>query len=127
VVVNYRGEDAAEALPKVDRIVEVAINENLPLDLAVMNPNAVVSAYANGTFDTVPVRELMVRNILLRFVLIYTIPREALQEGVDDLSQALRDGVLSELPPHRFPLDQIADAHDAVENGAVGKVFVEIP
>jgi NADPH2:quinone reductase len=127
VVVNYREEGAAEALPKVDRIVEVAINQNLPLNLSVMAPNAVVSAYANGTLEEVPVRDLMTRNILLRFVLIYTIPRDALQAAVDDVSQALRESVLTELPAHRFPLDQIADAHDAVENGAVGKVFVEIP
>jgi NADPH:quinone reductase len=127
VVVNYREEDAAEALPKVDRIVEVAINQNLPLDLAVMAPNAVVSAYANGTLGEVPVRDLMARNILLRFVLIYTIPHDALQAAVDEVSEALRQNVLSELPAHRFPLDQIADAHDAVENGAIGKVFVEIP
>src|SRR3954447_7844700 len=127
VVVNYREEDAAEALPKVDRVVEVAINQNLPLDLAVMAPNAVVSAYANGTLAEVPIRDLMTRNILLRFILIYTIPRDALRHAVDETCQALRENVLSELPAHRFPLDRIADAHDAVENGAIGKVFVEIP
>jgi NADPH2:quinone reductase len=92
-----------------------------------MAPNAVVSAYANGTLEEVPVRDLMTRNILLRFVLIYTVPRDALRQAVDDISRALSENVLTELPAHRFPLDQIADAHDAVENGAVGKVFVEIP
>jgi NADPH:quinone reductase len=127
IIVNYREQDAAEALPKVDRIVEVAINQNMALNLAVMAPNAVVSAYANGTLEEVPVRDLMTRNILLRFVLIYTVPRDALRQAVDDVSQALSENVLTELPAHRFHLDQIADAHDAVENGAVGKVFVEIP
>jgi len=127
VVVNYREGNAAEELPKVDRIVEVAINQNLALDLAVMAPNAVVSAYANGTLESVPIRDLMTRNILLRFVLVYTMPPEALQQAVDEVSEALRANVLTELPAHRFPLDRIADAHDAVENGAVGKVFVDIP
>jgi NADPH:quinone reductase len=127
VVVNYREGNPAEQLPKVDRIVDVAINHNLPLNLEVLAANAVVSAYANGTLETVPVRDLMTRNILLRFVLVYTVPREALRQAVDEVSEALRAHVLTELPSHRFPLDQIADAHDAVENGAVGKVFVEIP
>ena len=128
IVVNYREQDAAKELPDdVERVVEVAINQNLPLDLAVLGPNGVVSAYANGTLEQVPVRELMVRNILLRFVLVYTIPDEALRQAVEDTSQALRENVLTELPEHRFPLERIADAHDAVENGAVGKVFVEIP
>jgi NADPH2:quinone reductase len=132
VVVNYREQDAAEAiraaLPDgVNRVVEVAINQNLPLDLAVMAADATLSAYANGTLGDVPIRELMTRNIVLRFVLIYTIPRDALQAAIEDVSAALREGVLSELPEHRFPLERIADAHDAVESGALGKVLVEIP
>jgi NADPH2:quinone reductase len=31
------------------------------------------------------------------------------------------------LPLHRYPLAEIAAAHDAVEAGAVGKVLVDIP
>jgi NADPH2:quinone reductase len=128
VVVNYREQDAAKELPKVDRVVEVAIDQNLPLDLAVMAPNAAVVSYAAGDpLNDVEVRSLMTPNIVLRFVLLYTIPRDALRHAVDEVSQALRENVLTELPAHRFPLEQIADAHDAVENGAVGKVFVEIP
>jgi len=30
------------------------------------------------------------------------------------------------LPIHRFALDDIAAAHDAVEGGAVGKVLVDV-
>jgi NADPH:quinone reductase len=132
VVVNYREEDAAEVIRAtapdgVEHIVEVAVNENLPLDLAVAAPNAVVASYANGTLTDVPVRELMTKNVQLRFVLIYTVPRQALREAVEDVSTALRGEALTELPAHRFPLERIADAHDAVENGVVGKVFVEIP
>jgi NADPH2:quinone reductase len=132
VVVNYREEDAAEAIRAaapngVERIVEVAVDTNLPLDLEVCAPNAVVSSYANGTLSDVPIRQLMTKNIVLRFVLIYTVPRRALRDMVENVNEALRGEVLSELPAHRFPLERIAEAHDAVENGAVGKVFVEIP
>jgi NADPH2:quinone reductase len=28
---------------------------------------------------------------------------------------------------HRFPLERTAEAHDAVERGAVGKVVIDIP
>ena len=131
-VVNYREENAAEAIRAaapagVDRVVEVAIEQNLPLDLEVCAPNAVVSAYANGTLSEVPIRQLMTKNVLLRFVLIYTVPPRALRDAVETVTEALRGEVLSELPAHRFPLERIAEAHDAVENGAVGKVFVEIP
>jgi hypothetical protein len=39
---------------------------------------------------------------------------------------ALEVGEHVGLPFHRFPLERTADAHDAVERGAVGKVLVDI-
>jgi hypothetical protein len=35
--------------------------------------------------------------------------------------------VLTTLPIRRYLLEDVAEAHDAVERGAVGKVVVEIP
>jgi NADPH:quinone reductase len=131
-VVNYREQDAAKAIRAeapdgVDRVVEVAFGENAVLDAEVAAPSAVVSSYANGTATSVPVRPFMTKNVVVRFVLVYTMPREALQAAIADVSSALGEGALSELPAHHFPLERIAEAHDAVEDGAVGKVFVEIP
>ena len=42
------------------------------------------------------------------------------------MTAALEAGHLTELPAHRFTLDEIAAAHEAVEAGAVGKVLVDI-
>lgn len=131
-VVNYRhGDPAAEiravAPDGVDRIVEVALAANLDLDLAVAAPNAVIVTYAaEPTNPALPVRELMTRNLVLRFVLLYTVPPEALQQAAQDITTALAGGILSELPMHRYRLDDIAAAHDAVEGGAVGKVVVDL-
>jgi NADPH2:quinone reductase len=69
----------------------------------------------------------MTANLLLRFVLVYTMPGEALERAVRDVSAALGDGALSTLPLHPFALERIADAHDAVQGGAVGQVVVDIP
>ena len=68
----------------------------------------------------------MAKNVNLRFVLIYEIPRDALRLAVDEVSAALAAGDLSELPAHRFALDEIAAAHDAVAQNAVGKVLVDV-
>ncbi|NUR91850.1 MAG: NADPH:quinone reductase, partial [Nonomuraea sp.] len=51
--------------------------------------------------------------------------------AVEDVGAALRDGALPVgeehgLPLVRFPLDRTADAHRAVEGGAVGKVLVDV-
>jgi NADPH2:quinone reductase len=39
---------------------------------------------------------------------------------------ALPVGADTGLPLHRFPLDQTAEAHAAVERGAVGKVLIDV-
>jgi NADPH:quinone reductase len=131
VVVNYRSEDAAQdiraAAPDgVDRVVEVAPAANVALDLDVLAPHGVVCAYASDGDLTTPVRPLMGRNACLRFMLIYGVSEADLHTAVADVTAALAAGDLTELPAHRFPLDEIAAAHEAVEAGAVGKVLVDI-
>jgi len=130
--VNYRAGDPAAAIraaaPEgVDRIVEVAPAANVALDAEVIAPNGVIAIYAADGDLATPVRPLMVRNVALRFVLVYNVPAEWLARAIDDVSAALAAGDLSELPTHRFALDDIAAAHEAVEAGAVGKVLVDIP
>jgi NADPH2:quinone reductase len=38
----------------------------------------------------------------------------------------LRVGAEAGLPLHRFPLERAADAHRAVQDGAVGKVVIDL-
>src|SRR5579875_936881 len=121
LVVNYRELNAADQVrgfaTPIDRIVEVALGPNLELDLAVSGPETVVVTYAaDGKDPVLPVRACMTANIVLRFVLLYGVPAAALLQAVSDITAALAQGALSELPVHHFPLDQIADAHEAVEN-----------
>jgi NADPH2:quinone reductase len=131
-VVNYREEGAAdrirEAAPDgVDRIVELALGPNLELDLAVAAPYAVISTYAADVQTAeITVRQLMMPNLVLRFVLVYTIPRPALRAAVAGVSEAVAAGALTTLPIHRFPLEETGAAHDAVEGGAVGKVVIDV-
>jgi NADPH2:quinone reductase len=127
LVVNYREPGTAEKIGKVDRIVEVALGPNLELDLAVANPHTVISTYAADVPTAeVPIRQLMTPNLVLRFVLVYTIPRPALETAVEQVSRAVAAGALTTLPIHRYPLAETAAAHDAVEAGAVGKVVIDV-
>ncbi|HWT92992.1 MAG TPA: NADPH:quinone reductase [Solirubrobacteraceae bacterium] len=132
-VVNYKADDAvdqvkAAAPDGVDRVVELALGANLELDVAVAAPNAIVTSYANDAdAPTLDVRTLMVPNLTLRFMLVYTLPKPALAHAVQDVSEAVADGALTPLPVHRFPLAETAAAHDAVEGGAVGKVVIDLP
>jgi NADPH2:quinone reductase len=125
--VNYKADDAVERVKDVgaDRIVELSLGNNLELDLAAAARHCAIASYANeGRNPELEVRRLMTPNIVLRFVLVYTMPREAIEQAVADITQMLNDGALTEPPLHTFPLAETAAAHDAVENGAVGKVLI---
>jgi NADPH2:quinone reductase len=132
LVVNYREPGAADQISSfagaggVDHVVELALGANLELDLAVIaRPDARIVCYAaEATDPAVPVRACMNANVIVRFVLVYGVPREALERAAKDITAALADGALTELPTTSFRLDEIAAAHDAVEAGAVGKVLV---
>ncbi|MBE2320462.1 NADPH:quinone reductase [Solirubrobacter sp. CPCC 204708] len=126
VIVNYRQDGAAEKIGKVDRIVEVALGPNLALDLEVANPYATIMTYAaDQPSAEVPIRAAMSANLSLRFMLLYTIPEPALHDAIGGVSKAVEAGALTLLPLHRFPLAETGAAHDAVENGAVGKVVID--
>ena len=130
--VNYKAADAvdqaqAAARGGAHRIVELSLGHNLELDLAAAARDCAIVSYANeGPNPELAVRKLMTPNIVLRFVLVYTMPVEAIGEAVVHITDALRDGALTEPPLHIFPLEQTAAAHDAVERGAVGKVLIKV-
>jgi NADPH2:quinone reductase len=73
----------------------------------------------------------MKANARLQFVLLYTVGEEALKAGAADVAAAVAAGALQigeehGLPLVRYPLEETAAAHDAVENGAVGKVLIDV-
>jgi NADPH2:quinone reductase len=130
-VVNYTDADAADQIralgPPVDRVIELALGANLALDLAVTRPHASIVTYAAEPADpALPVRACMTANLTLRFVLLYGVPPAALGQAASDITGALADGALTELPVTRFGLADVAAAHRAVEAGTPGKVVIEL-
>jgi len=137
-VVNYREGDAAAAIRAVapggvDVVVEVAAGLNAALDLEIAATRATVAIYANSGGGTVAldVRASMAKNLRYQYVLLYTVGDAARAAAVAAVTDALRDGALpvgrgAGLPLHRFPLERVGDAHRAVEDGAVGKVLVDV-
>ena len=138
-VVDYRRQDVVEEVRRiaprgVGVVVEVNPQANAATAARVAAPHAVVATYADdgdGAEVAVPVRRSMTTNLRWQFVLVYTEPAAAKARAVDDLGAALLDGAIGVgddhgLPLHRFGLDQAAQAHDAVQQGAVGKVLIEL-
>lgn len=139
-VVDYTdGLDATVAAVReiapdgVDLVVEVAPAANLPLDLQVIRKGATIAIYANNGGDevTLKVRETFATNVRMQFVMLYTVDQRALDAAVGAVTAAVETGGLGVgeehgLPLHRFPLEQTAAAHAAVEDGAVGKVLIDV-
>lgn len=131
LAVIYHEPDAVEQLQafaaRMTRIVEVNLAENLATDLALSGPETVIATYAAAASDPVlPIRACMSANVMLRFVLLYTVPGAAIDRAVTGVTAALRAGGLTELPVHRFSLEECAVAQDAVQAGAVGKVLLDM-
>jgi NADPH:quinone reductase len=132
LVVNYRSEDAVEALrawaPEgVSRVIEVAIGTNVELDASVLVEGGTIVSYGAPDKPIVPPLALMVKNLRVEFVLVYTMPEEAKRGAVTDITSALQQGELTALPAVHFPLAETDAAHHAVSDHAVGKVTIDIP
>lgn len=133
LVVNYRANDAADriraaAADGVTRVVELDLATNLALDTAVLGEGGHVVVYAStDTNPELDVRALMVPNVSLDFLFVYTMPDQAKVQAAADITRAVAAGALTSLPLHRFALSEIAAAHDAVQSGVVGKVVIDIP
>jgi NADPH2:quinone reductase len=129
-------EDAIKQLAPggVDLIVEVAAGVNAELHPRVLRPRGTVAVYGddggNGTVS-LPFRPNVWANTRYQFLVLYSMGTEKLRIGAASVSAAMADGALAigektGLPIHRFPLEDTAKAHAASQQGAVGKVLIDV-
>ncbi|MFF2463003.1 NADPH:quinone reductase [Streptomyces mirabilis] len=112
----------------VDRIIEVALSDNADLDTAVAATDAVIAAYATRADRTeIPFWPLLFNNVTLRLLGSDDFPAEARRQAARDLTAAAAVGALTVDVGDRYPLEDIAKAHDRVDAGGRGRVLVTIP
>lgn len=137
-IVNYRTADVTAEVRKfapegVDLVVEVAPASNTAINQNVLANHGCVSIFASegGTRMAVEIGPHFWNNVRLQFLILYTLGQELLDTAAEDVGRAVADGALpvgaeAGLPLTFYPLDQTAEAHSAVENGAVGKVLISV-
>lgn len=111
----------------VARIVEVALDANADLDAAVIGNDGVIATYfAHGEHVTLPFPPLLFANVTVRFLGSDDFPASAKRAAMDDLVAAVGAGALQLRVGEVLPLDRVAQAHDDVDAGRVGRVLLRI-
>ncbi|GAA0667782.1 NADPH:quinone reductase [Kitasatospora atroaurantiaca] len=112
----------------VDRIIEVAMSDNADLDAAVVADGAVIAAYATRIDrPELPFWPLLFANVTLRLLGSDDFPADARKQAARDLTSAAAVGALKVDIGTRFPLEEIAKAHDRVDAGGRGRVLITVP
>lgn len=123
--INYRDMDVAETVLDltdgrgVDRIVEVDFGANQATALKIIRPGGVLSAYASAA-EVSPRLEFypfMFRNVTLRMLIAYLIPREDHARGAQRLGHWLQEGALSHAVVPGGSLADAVSAHELVQRG----------
>jgi NADPH2:quinone reductase len=134
LVVNYRTDDVVTAAREwtggsgVDRVVEVDLGANLPQTRAVLKSHSTIAAYGSDAVPTVclPFYSADGAGMTIHFVVASAMPDAAKAQAVGCIADILREGIVS-IVGAEFALDDIAAAHELVEQGAViGKTVVKL-
>jgi NADPH:quinone reductase len=122
-------EVRAVAPEGIDRIVEVALSENVELDAAVVSQGAVIAVYGSSKpRPELPFWHLLFSNVTLRLLGSDDFPAEAKAEAARGLTRAVAEGKLRIEVGPIFALDEVVAAHEAVERGETrGRVLVRVP
>jgi len=135
--INYKTEPVAQRVKDltagrgVDAIVDMDFSSTVQLlTEGALAPHGTLVGYGSNAYgDTpVPFRTLLFSSISLRFFLVYDLTPADRQIAISKLTGLLAQGRLLHAVGARFALDDIADAHEAVEGGkVVGNVILDLP
>ena len=133
-VIDYKTENVAERVREatkgrgIDRIIEVDVAANAALDLELIRAGGDCVVYgSNAPQFSLQFSPLILKNIGLRFFIVYNLTDEDRLRAVSQLDSLLEREELIHNIAQRLPLERIADAHDMVEQGrAIGNVVLAI-
>jgi NADPH2:quinone reductase len=129
-VVDVADADLADAVAEltggqgVHRVVEVDPGQ-VGLTRATLTPmGGSIVCYGGGSLGPVTVAPFLGS---LSWLLVYLMPPAQLTAAAADLTAALAEKALAAPVAAHFGLDAVAQAHDAVQAGAAGRVLVDVP
>ncbi len=131
---NYKSTTIVEeirgiARDGIDRIIEVDLGANGHLVVPTLRYGGTVLVYgsASNMNPSIPVLQFGSLGVVMRFMSIYTISSEARHRAIHGITSLLEAGKLVHRIAASFSLDEVADAHEAVESGKmIGNVVLRI-
>ncbi|MBH62651.1 MAG: NADPH:quinone oxidoreductase [Alphaproteobacteria bacterium] len=132
--IDYKRENVGERVQEitggrgVDRIIEVDIAANAGLFPEVLRPGGTAVIYGSSNpMAEIPVLWCFRNDITFRFFIMYQLTDEVRDAAAAAINELLTAGSLQHAVAQSYPLNEIAQAHEAVESGQVmGNVVVEV-
>ena len=133
--VLYTAEDVVQRVRDltggrgVDRIIEVDLGANLAVDVQLIKNNGHIASYSSTSVPepVLPYYALAYKGVNLRLVQGFNLPAAARNAAIRDITHWCERGQLQHAVGAIFNLEQIALAHEAVEQRTVmGNVIVQI-
>lgn len=133
-VVNYKEEDLAQRIQEitngigVDYVLEVNLSANAKLLPRIVKNGGFVAVYgADEFYADFPMVESVIQQIKFGFFIVFMMPPEALANAVNDLTTMLSK---DKIKPHLhkvLELENIAEAHDLVDDKTtIGNIVLKI-
>jgi NADPH2:quinone reductase len=126
-VVNHRDKTFAGSVldatrgELVDRIIDVEFGANLATSLEVIRVGGAIVTYSS-TVDPrpeLPFFQMMYKDLVVRFVIVYAMPETAKQFAIADIARALDKNQLQHRIAEKLSLEEIARSNEIIEQGNI--------
>ncbi|TFG86525.1 MAG: hypothetical protein E4H18_04295, partial [Hyphomicrobiales bacterium] len=110
-------------------MIDVDLGAHLDYAWRIVAQNGTISSFGSASNPKPPLdwAKFMYHNIKLCGVAIFEVPEDAKRRAVNFVQESLEVGALWHRCDSRYPLDQIASAHERQETGRPrGKILVDI-
>lgn len=132
--INYKTESVPDRVRELtagqglDRIIELDLAANAAMDLEMLRTGGDMVVYGSSPQPlNLPFFMLLAKNVQLRFFIVYNLPDADRARDTAALQRLLARGELAHQIALRLPLAEIAQAHEAVEQGRViGNVVLQV-
>lgn len=133
-VINYEKEDLVPRVQEitsglgVDHVIEVNLSANATLLPGLIKNGGFIAAYGADDFEAAfPMVGAVIQQMRFGFFIVFMLPRAVINTATDDLTKMLEAGKITAPIHARFPLEQTAKAHDAVDDKAtIGNVVLKL-